>query len=117
MKAAVAALHDDLAPLGGDELSDEVEWDTDHGPFLSAGIPAINMMVDMTEYNEVHHKIADTFERVNSHSLAAGTALLAVTTWKVAEMDHFAPHIDRAAVTEILKKDGTDELLKVIGEW
>jgi hypothetical protein len=116
-RAALAAYHDTLAPLGGGELMEDVEWDTDHGPFLTAGVPAINMSVEDGNYNEIHHKPADTYDKVNAHDLAGGTALLAVTAWKLAEADKFVPHLDRAALMPIVQKDGLDELLKLLGDW
>jgi hypothetical protein len=107
-----------LAGLGGAGLSDETTFDTDHGHFMLAGVPALDLWVDMTHYGEVHHKSSDTVEKVNAHDLAAGAAVLAVTAYVIAEQpEPFAPHIDHKAVGEILKKAGLDELLIAVGVW
>jgi hypothetical protein len=59
----------------------------------------------MTHYFEVHHKPSDTYDKVDALDFKAGTAIVAVTAWTIAEDPKpIAPHIDHAAVAEILKK-------------
>lgn len=71
---------------------------------MLAGIPAFNLWVEMKTYGEVHHKPSDTIDKVDAHHLAAGAAIVAVTAYVVAERtEPIAPHIDHAAVGEILK--------------
>ncbi|HEX8721964.1 MAG TPA: M28 family peptidase, partial [Pyrinomonadaceae bacterium] len=118
VRAALAPYAALFEELGGGTLSAEMTFDTDHGHFLLAGVPALDLLVDMEHYEEVHHKASDTVDKVNAHDLAAGAALVAVTAYAVAEQPGpFAPHADRKAVGEILKKAGVDELLKVVGRW
>jgi hypothetical protein len=107
-----------LVGLGGDGLSDETTFDTDHGHFMLAGIPALDLWVDMTHYGEIHHKASDTVEKVNGHDLAAGAAVVAVTAYTIADAtEAFASHADHKTVGEILKKVGVDELLISVGVW
>jgi hypothetical protein len=107
-----------LAGLGGEGLSEEMTFDTDHGHFFLAGVPALDLWVDMTHYGDVHHKPSDTFDKVNGHDLAAGAAVVAVTAYAIADAPApFAPHADRKTVGEILKKSGVDELLAAVGLW
>ncbi|HEX7956420.1 MAG TPA: M20/M25/M40 family metallo-hydrolase, partial [Pyrinomonadaceae bacterium] len=118
VRAALAPYSELFEGLGGGELSAEATFDTDHGHFLLAGVPALDLLVDMEHYEEVHHKASDTLDKVNTHDLAAGAALVAVTAYAVAEQPGpFARHADRKAVGEILKKAGVDDFLKSIGRW
>jgi hypothetical protein len=107
-----------LAGLGGNGLSEETTFDTDHGHFILAGIPALDLWVDMTHYEEIHHKASDTLDKVEAHDLAAGAAVVAVTAYAIAEQpDPFAKHIDPKAVGEILKKADLEDFLISIGIW
>ena len=118
VKQALQPLGALLAGLSGEGLSDEMTFDTDHGHFFLAGVPALDLWLDMTHYNEVHHKPSDTVEKINGHDLALGAAVVAVTAYTIADQPSpFAPHADRKTVGEILKKNGVDELLVTVGLW
>ena len=107
-----------LNDLSGGALSLETTYDTDHGPFMLQGVPALDLWVDMTHYGEVHHKSSDTYDKVDPVDLKAGAAILAITTWVVAEDDKpIARHLDHAAVAEILKKADLDSVLTYVGQW
>ncbi len=107
-----------LRGLAGSEITNESDFETDHGPFLIQGIPALNMSVDMSKYGEVHHTLADTIDKVNAHSLDTGAAILAVTGYAMADAAQpIAPHVDQNAVRELLKKDDLGIYLKAQGLW
>ena len=107
-----------LKDFSGDDLSMDVSYDTDHGPFMLQGIPALDLKVDMAHYGEIHHKSSDTFDKVDPVDLKAGAAIVAVTAYVIAQYPNpIAPHIDHAAVGAIIKKAGLDELLTEIGQW
>jgi len=107
-----------LKGLSGGDLSLETTYDTDHGPFMLQGIPSLDLWVDMTHYFEIHHKPSDTYDKVDALDFKAGTAIVAVTAWTIAEDPKpIAPHIDHAAVAEILKKAELEKLLAAIGHW
>jgi Zn-dependent M28 family amino/carboxypeptidase len=107
-----------LKDLSGGDLSMETTYDTDHGPFLLQGVPALDLWVDMSKYFEIHHKSSDTIDKVDTLDFKAGTALVAVTAYAIAQSDKpIAPHIDHAAVGEILKEAKLDELLTYVGVW
>ena len=107
-----------LKDIGGGGLSLQITYDTDHGPFMLHGIPSLDLWVDMTHYSEVHHKSSDTYDKVDAIDFKAGAAIVAVTAWVIAEDPKaIAPHIDHAAVAEILKKADLDHLLVYIGHW
>jgi hypothetical protein len=119
VKAALQLLAKDmLAPLGGAATDLEINPDTDHFPFVAAGVPALDLVVDTTEYFVVHHRVGDTIDKVDAHALASGAAVVAVTAYALASSrDAFAPHLDRAAVTELLKPQGLDDTLRSLGWW
>lgn len=118
VRAALEPFGELLSGIGGEELSPETTFDTDHGHFMLAGVPALDMLVDMTHYEEIHHKASDTLDKVDAHDLAAGAAVLAVTAYAIAEQpEPFAPRLNHKAVSEILKKAGIEEFLTSVGVW
>jgi hypothetical protein len=107
-----------LTGLGGAGLSQQTSFDTDHGHFMLAGVPSLDLWVDMKTYGEVHHKTSDTIDKVDAHNLALGSAIIAITAWVIAERaEPIASHIDHAAVGEILKKNNLEGFLKAVGAW
>jgi Iap family predicted aminopeptidase len=115
---AMAPISQSLKGLDGDDLSQEVTYDTDHGPFMLYGIPALDLEVDMTHYMEIHHKSSDTFDKVDPLFFRADAAILTITAYDIVQNPQpLAPHIDHAAVGDILKKARLDELLQDVGVW
>lgn len=107
-----------LKDLNGGDLSTDTTYDTDHGPFMLQGIPALDLWVDLTKYFEIHHKSSDTFDKVDALDFKGGEAIVAVTAYAIAESETpIASHIDHASVSEILKKAKLDELLEHVGAW
>lgn len=107
-----------LADLSGGGLSQETTFDTDHGHFMIEGIPALDLWVEMEGYGKIHHKASDTIDKVDVHSLALGTAIVAVTAYAIAERDQpIAPRLDHAAVGEIVRKANLEGFLKAVGVW
>ena len=83
-----------LKNLNGGDLSLETSYDTDHGPFMLQGIPALDLWVDMTHYMEIHHKSSDTIDKVDSLDFKGGEAIVAVTAYAIAQSETpIAPHI------------------------
>jgi carboxypeptidase Q len=107
-----------LKDLDGGELSMEATYNTDHGPFMLQGIPALDLLVDMTHYMEIHHKSSDTLDKVDALDFKAGEAIVAVTAYAIAQSETpIAPHIDHDAVGEILRKAKLEELVEHVGVW
>lgn len=83
---ALAPLAPLVRTLGGTTISEDLGFDTDTGAFFVAGVPALDLSVADDDYDTVlHHKPADTLDKVDAHDLAAGAALLAVTAYALAE--------------------------------
>jgi len=107
-----------LADLSGGGLSQEASFDTDHGHFMLEGVPALDLWVEMEGYGKIHHKASDTIDKVNAHSLALGTAIVAVTAYAIAEREQrLAPRLERAAVGNLVKKTNLEGFLKAVGVW
>jgi carboxypeptidase Q len=107
-----------LTGLGGEGLSPELSFDTDHGHFLLAGIPALDLWVDMEHYEDIHHKSSDTVDKIVAHNLIAGAGIVAVTAHALAERpERIAPQLKHEAVGELLKKANLEEFLKAVGVW
>jgi len=119
LKEAMQPMSDSmLKDLSGGGLSMEVSYDTDHGPFMLQGIPVLDLWVDMTHYYEIHHKSSDTYDKVDPIDYKAGSVIVAVTAWAIADNPKaIAPHVDHRAVAAILKKAELDQLLASIGQW
>jgi len=82
------------------------------------GVPALDLWVDLKPYMLVHHKSSDTLDKVDPIAFKAGTAILAVTSFAIAQdAKPIAPHIDHAAVAEIIKKAELEGMLKALYQW
>jgi carboxypeptidase Q len=107
-----------LAPLGATDISKKITFDTDHGFFMLQGIPSLDMEVDMKSYDEIHHTVGDTLDKVDSHPLQDGTALLAVTAWAIAQNpQRVGPRLSQKDVDKLIAPDGLSEYVRHLGEW
>ncbi len=59
----------------------------DVGPLAEAGVPAIGLHHDTTEYFRIHHTEADTFDRIDPDDLRANLAAMVVLAWTLAEAE------------------------------
>jgi carboxypeptidase Q len=76
-------LHDlDAASI---DTSTAYAFDSDGGSFLREGIPVLDLNVDASRYEEIHHKASDTLDRVDARNLAIGAAAVAVTAYAIAD--------------------------------
>jgi hypothetical protein len=86
---------------------------SDWGTFLLAGIPTLDLWVDMTPYWEIHHKPSDTFDKIDAHNLATGSGIMAVTAYVIAEQPMpISQHLDQAAVDKVLQDAGVYETVR-----
>jgi carboxypeptidase Q len=108
LQAALTPLLPLFERLGGNAFTQDIAFDTDSGGFFLAGVPSLNLEVVDTEYDAVvHHKAADTLDKVDGHDLTSGTAMLAVAGWAFAESETRAvAHLPGPAVRNVLKANG-----------
>ena len=57
----------------------------DVGPIVRAGVPGAGHWVDTTHYFDVHHSLADTFEKIDPDLLARNVAVMAGLIYAVAD--------------------------------
>ena len=119
LKNAMSPVAESLSGLGGGGLKVEVKFEelSDWGTFLLAGVPALDLWVDMTPYWEIHHKPSDTFDKIDAHNLATGAAIVAVTAYSIAEqLARFSQHLDQAALDKVLQDGGVFETVRDLKE-
>jgi carboxypeptidase Q len=76
-----------LRELEADTFDDSLRYafQSDGAPFIRAGIPTLDLNADDTKYEEIHHKAADTMDRVDARNLAIGAAAVAATAYAIAD--------------------------------
>jgi carboxypeptidase Q len=112
---AMVPLAQTLSGMGGDGLKQEVRFEelSDWASFLLSGIPALDLWTDMAHYWEYHHRPSDTFDKINAHNLALGSAIVAVTAYTIAEQPQpISPRLDQAAIDRVLKRSNVYETIK-----
>ena len=107
MKKLLHPLAPFLSGLGGDGLKTEVKFEelSDWESFFLEGIPTLDLWVDLTSYWDIHNRAGDTFDKVDAHNLAAGSAIVAITaTWFAEQSIAIPPRLDQATINKILTK-------------
>lgn len=59
----------------------------DVGPIAALGVPGLGLHHETTQYFEIHHTAADTFDRIDPRTLQENVAAMAVMAWVLAEME------------------------------
>lgn len=101
--AALNAIGAGTIVSGGDLYSDDET-------FVVAGIPALSLEVVLSDYDNRHHTIIDTFDKIDPRALALDTAALALASYFIADADR-APgrRLSPTEVVGLLKKTGQAE--------
>jgi carboxypeptidase Q len=107
-----------LAPLesfGATATTLEATFDRDHGPFAVVGVPAMTLWVAEGDYDERHHTVIDTFERVDPRNLALDTAVMAILAWRLADAPQpIGPRLTEPEAAELLRKSGVENTKKMV---
>lgn len=86
---ALQPLKEVLANIGGDVVRTSYEpIGSDTGKLEELGIAGFTLLVDNRTYFNYHHTAADTFDKVNLRDLQEDSALTAVLTYGIANMDN-----------------------------
>jgi hypothetical protein len=107
VRAAKTLIQGVLDELGAGTFDESLRYgfQSDGAPFILAGIPTLDLNADDTKYEEIHHKAADTIDRVDARNLAVGAAAVAATAHAIADSARgFAPHLDRRAVERMMNR-------------
>ncbi len=107
LEAGVKARLAPLAGLGAAGVSLDATFDQDHAPFVVAGVPAFTLWVEPGDYDNHHHTITDTYDKVDPRWLAVDTAVMAVAAWSFADApEPVGRRLSEAEARELMKKTG-----------
>jgi Zn-dependent M28 family amino/carboxypeptidase len=99
-------------------VNDKVEFGSDTGPFIAAGLPGINMQQDSPNYKFTHHSAADALEAIKPDVLAQDATLMALTAYWIADRpDRLAKPWPAEKTAQVLREQNQYEFLKAFGLW
>ncbi|MGH8248513.1 MAG: M20/M25/M40 family metallo-hydrolase, partial [Gammaproteobacteria bacterium] len=89
-----------LRAVGLQELSMRRMGGSDHMAFDEAGVPGFDCIQERMDYmSHTHHSQVDTFERARKDDLVQGAQVVAVWTWRVAQLPELLPRKPKPAVS------------------
>jgi len=107
-----------LQAFGEMKVDDDVEFGTDTGPFILAGLPGINLDQDSPEYKYTHHSPVDTFDKVQADILDRDATVMALTAYWIADRpERLASPWPREKTAQMLVDKQQDAVLKLFGLW
>jgi len=107
-----------LRAFGEISVDDNVEFGTDTGPFSIAGLPGINLDQDSPDYKYTHHSAVDTYDKVKPDVLSRDTAVMALTSFWIADRaDRLASPWPAERTARMLIDKKQDGFLKRFGIW
>jgi carboxypeptidase Q len=121
--------HDDLIPIvqqfasslqafGKLEVDNEVEFGTDTGPFILAGLPGINLDQDSPDYKYTHHSAVDTLDKVQPDILDRDATVMALAAFWIADRpERLASPWPQERTARMLIDQHQDTILKAFGLW
>lgn len=100
------------------KVNDKVEFGTDTGPFILAGLPGINLDQDSPEYKFTHHSAADSLEEVKPDVLTQNATIMALTAYWIADRpERLATPWSADRSAKMLREKGQYEMLKAFNLW
>ncbi len=115
---AVKPFAETVQAFGKIKTNDDVEFGTDAGSFILAGLPGINLDQDSPDYKYTHHSQVDTFDKVDPDLLLRDTAVMALTSFWIADRpERLASPWPDVQTARMLVKKHADEELKAFGLW
>ncbi len=107
-----------LQAFGNMKVDDDVEFGTDTGPFILAGLPGINLDQESPEYGYTHHSAVDTFDKVQADILDRDATVMALTAfWIAARPERLASPSSPDKTAQMLVDKHQDTVLKLFGLW
>jgi carboxypeptidase Q len=107
-----------LQAFGNIAVDDDVEFGTDTGPFIMAGLPGINLNQDSPEYKYTHHSPVDTFDKVKADVLDRDATIMALTAFWIADRsERFASPWPAEKTARMLVDKHQDGFLKAFNLW
>lgn len=103
-----------LTPLGADAISSAGDLSSDDQSFVVVGVPTLSLSVEPGDYDNQHHTITDTLDKVDPQMLALDTAVLAVAAYQIANADQaLGRRWTEQEVTDLLKRTGQAEYVEL----
>ena len=114
LEAPLLRLLAPLAPLAAASVSSGGDLSSDDESFVVIGVPALSLWMEQGDYDNQHHTIIDTLDKIDPQMLAMDTAVLAIAAYAIANADQplgrrFSPQ----EVDELLKKTGQAEYVEL----
>jgi carboxypeptidase Q len=107
-----------LQAFGEIKVDDEVEFGTDTGAFILAGLPGINLNQDSPDYKYTHHSPVDTFDKVKADILDRNATIMALTAFWIADRaQRFATPWSPEKTAQMLVDKHQDGMLKAFNLW
>lgn len=99
-------------------VTDKIEFGTDTGPFILAGLPGINLDQDSPDYKYTHHSAADALEAVKPEVLTQNATIMALLGYWLADRpERFASPWPAEKSAKMLRQKEQYDMLKVFGLW
>jgi carboxypeptidase Q len=115
---AVQKFATSLQAFGELKVDDDVEFGTDTGPFILAGLPGINLNQDSPDYKYTHHSAVDTFDKVQADILDRDSTVMALTAFWIADRPgRLASPSSPEKTAQMLVDKHQDTVLKLCGLW
>jgi len=100
------------------KVTDKLEFGTDTGPFILAGLPGINLDQDSPDYKYTHHSAADALEEVKPEVLAQNSTVMALAAfWLADRPERFANPWPADRTAKMLRQKGQYDMLKAFNLW
>ena len=104
-----------LSAFGATSTTLEATFDRDHGPFMVVGVPAMTLWVEPGDYDDRHHTVIDTFERVDAQKLALDAAVMGILAWQLADAPQpIGRRLSETEAAELLRKSGVENTKKMV---
>ena len=100
------------------KVNDKLEFGTDTGPFILAGLPGINLDQDSPDYKFTHHSAADSLEEVKPDILAQNATIMALTAYWLADRpERFASPWPAEKSAKMLRDKDQYDMLNAFKLW
>jgi carboxypeptidase Q len=115
---SMKAFAESLGNIRDVAVNDKLEFETDTGPFILAGLPGINLDQDSPDYKYTHHSAADSLEEVKPEVLTQDATIMALTAFWIADRpERFASPWPPEQTAKMLRQKGDYDMLKSFHMW
>jgi Zn-dependent M28 family amino/carboxypeptidase len=114
LEAPAKRLLSGLTALGAGSISSAGDLSSDDQSFVVVGVPTLSLSVEQGDYDNQHHTIIDTLDKVDPPTLAMDTAVLSIAAYAIANTDQpLGQRLTSQEVTDLLKRTGQAEYVEL----